>query len=166
VVRYWANLEGRVSGSDVQRRAIDWCRANLRFARFETNGLAPPLAFADGSFDVAYALSVLTHLPEPLQFAWIDELARVTERDGHVIVTTHGERYLDQLDDDEHARFDRGELVVRRPEVAGTNLCATFHPPSWVREHLIPRGFEEVAFVAEGAKGNPNQDLFLLRRAA
>jgi hypothetical protein len=35
-----------------------------------------------------------------------------------------------------------------------------------VRERLLPHGDEEVAFVPEGAAGNPYQDLFLLRRAA
>jgi hypothetical protein len=35
-----------------------------------------------------------------------------------------------------------------------------------VRERLVPRGFDEVEFVPEGARGNPYQDLFLLRKAA
>ena len=96
-----------------------------------------------------------------------DEVSvRIVRPEGFLLVTTHGERYLDRLDDDERARFARGELVVRWAEVPGTNLCTTFHPPSWVRERLVPRGFEEVQFVPEGARGNPYQDLFLLRRAA
>ena len=63
VVRHWSRFDVRVSGSDLSGAAIDWCRENLPFARFETNGLSPPLAFAHDSFDLAYALSVLTHLP-------------------------------------------------------------------------------------------------------
>ena len=166
VVRNWRGVSGTVAGSDLSGEAIEWCRDNLGFARFETNALAPPLAFENESFDVVYALSVFTHLPEAMQLDWIDELARVTEPGAHVILTTHGERYRERLDDDERRRYARGELVVRWAEVPGTNLCTTFHPPSWVRERLVPRGFEEVAFVAEGATGNPYQDLFLLRRTA
>lgn len=166
VVRHWADLDVKVSGSDLSGAAIDWCRENLPFARFETNGLSPPLAFADGSFDFAYALSVLTHLPEAIQRDWMDELRRVLRPDGFVLVTTHGERYLERLDESEQRRFRAGELVVRWGEVPGSNLCTTFHPPSWVREQLLPHGFEEVAFVPEGAAGNPYQDVFLLRRAA
>jgi SAM-dependent methyltransferase len=166
VIRNWAKLDAQIAGSDLSGSAIDWCRSNLFFARFETNGLSPPLAYADGSFELAYALSVLTHLPEAIQHEWMDELHRVSRPGGFVVLTTHGERYLERLDDDERRRFRAGELVVRWGEVPGTNLCTTFHPPSWVRERLLPHGFDEVAFLPEGAAGNPYQDLFLLRRAA
>jgi SAM-dependent methyltransferase len=167
VLRNWAELDGTdVAGSDLSGAAVEWCRENLPFARFETNELVPPLAFADDSFDLAYALSVFTHLPETMQLDWMDELARVVRPDGFLLLSTHGERYLERLNDDERDRFERGELVVRWAEVPGTNLCTTFHPTSWVRMRLVSRGFEEVEFVAEGARGNPYQDLFLLRRAA
>jgi SAM-dependent methyltransferase len=166
VLRTWAGHDGAVAGSDLSGDAVEWCRENLPFARVETNGLSPPLAFADGAFDFAYALSVLTHLPEAIQHEWLDELHRVVRPGGLVLVTTHGERYLERLDAAEQRRFRAGELIVRWGEVPGTNLCTTFHPPEWVREHLLPHGFEEVAFVPEGARGNPHQDLFLLRRSA
>jgi SAM-dependent methyltransferase len=166
VVRHWARFDIDVAGSDLSGAAIDWCREHLPFARFETNGLSPPLAFGNESFDLAYALSVLTHLPEAIQHEWMDELHRVVRRDGFLLLTTHGERYLERLDPAEREHFRGGELVVRWGEVPGTNLCTTFHPPSWVRERLLPHGFEEVTFVPEGAAGNPYQDVFLLRRAA
>jgi SAM-dependent methyltransferase len=166
VVRNWAVLDAKVAGSDLSGGAIDWCREHLPFARFETNGLSPPLAFDDESFDLAYALSVFTHLPEAIQHAWMDELRRVVRPGGFVLLTTHGERYVERLDDDERRRFRAGELIVRWAGVPGTNLCTTFHPASWVRERLLPHGFEEIEFAPEGAAGNPYQDLFLLRRAA
>jgi SAM-dependent methyltransferase len=167
VLRNWGTLrETAVAGSDLSGAAIDWCRENLPFARFETNALVPPLGFDDESFDLVYALSVFTHLPEAMQLEWMDELARVTRPGGHLIITTHGERYLERLNDEERVRFREDQLVVRWAEVPGTNLCTTFHPPSWVRERLVPHGFEELRFVAEGARGNPYQDLYLLRRAA
>jgi SAM-dependent methyltransferase len=165
VVRTWAALDAKVSGSDLSGDAIEWCRDNLPFARFETNGLSPPLAFEDASFDLAYALSVFTHLPEAIQHDWMEELRRVVRPGGFVLLTTHGDRYLERLDEDERRRYRGGELIVRWGEVAGTNLCTVFHPPSWVRERLLPHGFEEVEFVPEGATGNPYQDLFLLRRS-
>jgi SAM-dependent methyltransferase len=166
VLRNWATVDAAVAGSDLSGAAIEWCRENLPFARFATNTLLPPLEFENDSFDLAYALSVLTHLPEAMQLDWIDELARVTRDGGHAIITTHGERYLERLDPEERERFAAGELVVRWAEVPGTNLCTTFHPASWVRRELVPRGFEELAFLPEGARGNPYQDLYVLRRAA
>ena len=113
VIRNWARFDLDAAGSDLSGGAIDWCRNNLPFARFETNGLSPPLAFPDASFELAYALSVLTHLPEAIQHEWMDELHRVARRGGFVVLTTHGERYLERLDESERDRFRNGELVVR-----------------------------------------------------
>ena len=74
VTRYWTEFAGTVSGGDVSAKAIEWCRVNMPFARFELNRLEPPLAFADESFDLVYALSVFTHLTDELQLDWRDEL--------------------------------------------------------------------------------------------
>jgi SAM-dependent methyltransferase len=164
VTRNWVALPGTdVFGSDMNEAAIDWCRLNLPFATFETNGLAPPLVFETASFDLVYALSVFTHLPEELQLLWMLELERVLRPGGLLVLSTHGEHYLPRLASDERQRFRAGKVVVRWEQVAGTNLCTTFHPPSYVRERLAER-FESLDFLAEGAKGNPYQDLFVFRR--
>jgi SAM-dependent methyltransferase len=164
VIRRWQALEATVvHGTDANERAVAWCRANLPFALFTANGLAPPLAYADESFDLVYALSVFTHLPEDLQLAWIAELERVLRPGGFLLLTTHGERYRERLSDEERAAFDAGALVVRWPEGAGSNLCSAFHPSSYVEKRLAER-LEPLEFLPEGATGNPHQDLYLLRR--
>ena len=163
VTRYFREHAGDVRGSDVSGDAVDWCRANLRFAAFETNGLAPPLAFADESFDLVYALSVFTHLTADLQLAWRDELRRVLRPGGRLLITTHGRSYAPRLDDDERARFEEGELVVRWSELAGSNLCSAYHPEQYLRD-TFAQGFAFLELEAEGARGNPTQDLVLLRK--
>lgn len=163
VTRYWNGFQGRVSGSDVNTDAVAWCRHNLTFARFENNRLAPPLAFADESFDLVYALSVFTHLTAELQLAWRDELRRVLRPGGFLIATTHGRSYLPRLGEDERARFERGDLVVRWETLVGTNLCSAYHPERYLRETFAD-GFELETIEPEGALGNPTQDLILLRR--
>lgn len=164
VTRNWAGLSGvQVSGTDLSRPAVDWCRRNLQFARFEENGLEPPLVFADESFDLVYALSVFTHLTADLQLAWRDELRRVLRLGGFLLVTTHGRSYVTRLSTDERVRFERGELVVRWGDVAGTNLCSAYHPEAYLRDRFA-NGFEFLELEAEGAHGNPTQDLVLLRK--
>jgi SAM-dependent methyltransferase len=163
VTRYWSDFHGSVSGSDVSGRAVDWCREHLGFARFEVNGLGPPLPFADASFDLAYSLSVFTHLTAELQLAWRDELRRVLRSGGLLLVTTHGASYVPRLDADERVRFERGELVVRWGELPGTNLCSAYHPERYLRE-TFAGGFEFLGLEPEGARGNPTQDLVLLRK--
>jgi SAM-dependent methyltransferase len=165
VTRNWLALhETDVFGSDMNEEAIEWCRRNLPFATFESNGLAPPLAFETERFDLVYALSVFTHLPEEISLVWMRELERVLRPGALLVLSTHGEHYASRLSDHERDRFAAGEAVVRWEEVAGTNLCTAFHPPSYVRDRLA-KGFEPLDFVAEGAKGNPHQDLFVFRRA-
>jgi SAM-dependent methyltransferase len=163
VTRYFREHSGEVAGSDVNREAVKWCRANLPFGNFETNGLAPPLVFDDASFDLVYALSVFTHLTADLQLAWRDELHRVLRPGGRLLVTTHGRSYLPRLDDHERARFERGELVVRWGEVAGSNLCSAYHPERYLRDTFAD-GFTFLELEAEGARGNPTQDLVLLQK--
>jgi SAM-dependent methyltransferase len=163
VIRWWHDFPGDVAGSDIDPHAIAWCRRNLPFARFETNGLAPPLAFADGSFDLVYALSVFTHLTADLQLAWRDELRRVLRPGGLLLLTTHGRSYLPRLDDEERTRFEHGELVVRWGDLPGTNLCSAYHPEAYLRGAFAD-GFAFAGLEPEGARGNPTQDLVLLRR--
>jgi SAM-dependent methyltransferase len=163
VTRYFKDHAGRVAGSDVNGDAVAWCRDNLPFARFETNGLAPPLAFADESFDLVYGLSVFTHLTEDLQLAWRDELRRVLRPAGRLLITTHGRSYVPRLDDAERERFDRGELVVRWGEVVGSNLCSAYHPERYLRE-IFAHGFAFLELEPEGARGNPTQDLVVLQK--
>lgn len=163
VTRHWAALEGEVHGTDVHPRLVAWCRGNLPFGHFRTNALAPPLDYEDGRFDLIYALSVFTHLPEALQQAWMAELFRVLRPGGCLLLTTHGRRYFDLLDANEQRRFAEGELVVKNQGPPGSNLCGAYHPEAWVRTRLS-RGFDVLDFAPEGAVGNPWQDLWLLRR--
>jgi SAM-dependent methyltransferase len=163
VLRYWSDHDGPVHGSDRNEPAVRWCRRNLPFAQLERNGLSPPLAYADETFDLVYALSVFTHLTEELQIAWRDELHRVLRPGGRVLLTTHGSAYLPRLERAERTRFERGELVVRWSDLPGSNLCSAYHPERYVRDTLA-RGFVLETIEPEGARGNPTQDLVVLRR--
>ena len=79
-------------------------------------------------------------------------------------MTTHGRSYVPRLGEAERASFERGELVVRWADVAGTNLCSAYHPEAYLRD-TFATGFEFLELEAEGARGNPTQDIVLLRKA-
>jgi len=164
VIRHWKDLrDTKVHGTDYNGDLIAWCRQNLRFAEFGTNRLEPPLRYPDAAFDLVYAFSVFTHLTDEMQRPWLDELLRVIRPGGHLLFSTHGEFYVPSLRPDEQERFRGGALVVRYEDAAGTNLCAAFHPRSYVERHLLA-GLTVVDTVPEGAKGNPRQDLYLVRK--
>jgi SAM-dependent methyltransferase len=165
VMRRWATVSGpRFYGCDYNPKLVEWCQRNLTFAEFAVNGLAPPLPYADRAFDFVYALSVFTHLTEPLQHAWMDELRRIIRPGGLLVFTTRGDAWSWKLTAAERARYDAGRLVTRYEEVSGTNLCAVFHPLAYVHERMFD-GFRLVnsldAALADGA-----QDIHTAERTA
>jgi len=167
VLRHWAELDGpAIFGSDYNEGLAGWCAANLTFVTASVNRLEPPLRYENGQFGLVYAISVFTHLPQDLEQAWIDELSRITAPGGLLLVTTHGDSYADRLDPDERAAYDAGEAVVRWPGVAGSNLCTTFHPDSYIKENLAP-DLELLEHTPDGGTvGSPRQDLVVFRKPA
>jgi SAM-dependent methyltransferase len=79
----------RLHACDIDAEAIGWARAALPdVARFSVSDAEPPLPFDDASFDLVYAISVFTHLPEDLQTAWLGELRRILKPGGILLTTT------------------------------------------------------------------------------
>jgi O-methyltransferase len=167
ILRYWVDYpRNLLFGTDYQSAAIDWCRANLPFASFGINTLEPRLDYADESFDLIYCLSVFTHLPKSIHDAWFIEILRILKPGGLLYFTTHGRFYDYLLDGASRQAFDGGEMVVTGGDQPGTNVCATFHPVDYVMRAMIqPHGLTLVEHVPCGAKGNPNQDSYLVRKA-
>jgi SAM-dependent methyltransferase len=165
-LRHLSELKGpAIHGTDYNASLIDWCQRNLPFSHFQVNGIAEPLSYANNTFDLIYAFSVMTHLDESKQLFWMSELARVLKPGGHLLFSVHGESYLPELTFDERQRFRAGQLVVRGAPGEGSNRCATFHPGSYVRD-VLAGAYRVVDFVPEGALGNPRQDVYLLQKAA
>lgn len=166
VLRYWSKErlpQTEVFGTDINARSIRWCGDSLRFAAFETCGPQPPLPYPDSHFDLAYALSVFTHMPEDLQVAWIGEMARVLSPGGHLLITTHGVPYLKALSPEEAAAFLAGNVVLKREGPVGSNRFGAYHPREYV-ERRLAADFHLVYYEEAGARGNPVQDLYLFRK--
>lgn len=164
VLRYWRTANGvQLFGTDYNPLLVEWCRRNLSFANYSVNDLSPPLAYPDNEFDVVYALSVFTHLPEQLQLSWMDELRRVIKPGGFLLITLHGDAYVEYLHPAELEAYRNDQLVVKDAEAAGSNRCSAYHTETYVRGTLA-KGFDVVKYIPEGAKGNPKQDLYLLRK--
>jgi SAM-dependent methyltransferase len=164
VLRHWADLGGtQVSGCDINPRMVSWCNENLPFAQATVNELSPPLPYEDASFDLAYAFSVMTHLSEELQHAWIDECRRVLKPGGYFLFSTLGEYYVsrERLSEAERQSFADGNLVVLYERSAGTSLCSAYHPPQYVERELAG-DLDVVTFRAAADDGR--HDIHLLRK--
>jgi SAM-dependent methyltransferase len=164
ILRHWSTLEGtRVCGCDINPKMVDWCNSNLDFAEVALNELSPPLPYPESSFDLVYALSVLTHLPEDLQHAWVAECRRILRPGGLLLFSTLGEYYLSlqRLTKAERAAFESGNVVVLYEGAPGTSLCSAYHPPRYVRDRLAA-AFETVSFRPAAEDGR--HDVYLVRK--
>lgn len=153
----------RLTGADYNRRSIAWCKAAFPDDEFVENDLAPPLPLANGRFDVVYCFSVLTHLGEATQLAWMAELHRVLKPGGLVICTTHGDRYRYLMArQDERDRFERGEAVTQARYAEGKKFFFALHPDDFVRRRLFG-GFEAVRKL-RAPDDSMQQDVWIARK--
>lgn len=160
-----------IYGTDYNDRAVKWCQKHLPFASVSKNQLVPPLSYSDNQFDLVYAISVLTHHPEQLQLAWLSELHRVVRRGGYVLLSVRGTAYREKLTISERRSFDCGEYVVQNKNVAGTNLCNSYHPESYLRD-IVSGQFTVVSYLYSheefkprpvSVKSHPRHDVVLLK---
>jgi SAM-dependent methyltransferase len=167
IVRHLPGLLGpgcTCYGTDYNARTIAWCEQHIPGVHFSTNALSPPMAFADGFFDIIYGISILTHLSEENQQKWYHELIRILKPGGLLLLTTQGNVYAEKLTADERSRFRKGQLVTRGNVTEGHRVYATFHPPGYV-QNLFSQN-STILEHREGKKENwgLNQDLWILRK--
>jgi SAM-dependent methyltransferase len=166
VLRHWADLpRTRILGCDITPKMVEWCNQHLPFAKAQVNELSPPLPYDNDSFDLIYAFSVMTHLSEDLQHAWVQECRRVLKPGGYLLFSTLGEYFVsrNRLSEDERRSFEQGNLVVLYERSSGTSLCSAYHPPEYVRKELAA-GFDVLSF--RPAADDGRHDIHLLSKAS
>lgn len=85
--------DSKFYGTDIDSEAITWCQEHLSDrGDFQINQPMPPLPYSDKFFDLIYSISIFTHLPEDMQFAWLKELKRVCKQGAYLLLTVHGKQ--------------------------------------------------------------------------
>ena len=140
-------------GTDIDAKAIEWCKRHLTFARFKVSDEMPPLAYSSDTFDLVYAISVFTHLDEDYQFRWLEELRRVAKPGAIVLLTVDSALVGDQ------------EFVFQRSYEEGL-FPAWYQNAYHSREYVVDtfgKYFEVLDYVAKGMNGH--QDVVILKRS-
>lgn len=173
VISYFHKLvpDARLAGSDLDREAIDWARANLgKVASFHCNDADPPTAFDDGSFDVIYSISLFTHLNAAAQDFWLQEFARLLRPGGVLLATIHGRLAMASCTHAERTVLDREGIAFRVDRKGRFKLDGlpdfyqtTFHTRDYVERHWAQ--FLNLQTYREGGIGN-HQDVVLLAKPA
>ena len=90
VARYFSAVPGiEFCGVDIDGDNVDWCSRNLP-GRYGSVPLRPPAPLDAAAFDLIYGVSVLTHLHERDQHAWLAELHRLAAPGAIVLLSFHG----------------------------------------------------------------------------
>jgi SAM-dependent methyltransferase len=146
-------------GTDISEKAVLWCSENMHFGSYRSNDYLPPLPFPDEHFDLIYGISVLTHLPEDFQHAWLAELRRVARPGAIVLLTVHAEDVAEALPPLELREFRRRGFFYKHvgdAPVAGTPLegmpdfyQVAFHSRPYI-QRIWSRFFEPLTYVKHG----------------
>ena len=131
VARHLApELGARFYGCDIDADNVSWCNANLP-GSYSASTLAPPLPYADETFDIIYGISVFTHLRANWESAWLAELRRVLRPGGTMLMTIHGQTAID------FAALDRVTYaaLMARVEQEGLAFTSTNHQLDGFVEH-------------------------------
>jgi SAM-dependent methyltransferase len=162
-------VDCEITGCDLIESAVRWCERNLP-GRYFTSTENPPVPLLDGQFDALYAISVLTHLDEAHQDAWLAEWRRLVRPGGVLLVTYRGEGFLSKGDAQRRERIEQ----LWRPTGMGFTTTdywdgifpgyygGAYHTDAYVRERW-GRYFELVELRPSTETGLV-QDLAVMRR--
>jgi len=141
----------QIDGTDIDVKAIEWCKTNLQFATFSLSKERPPIDCASNTFDFIYAISVFTHLDEEHQFIWLEELRRIAKPGAIILLTVHG------ITDGRGFVFDRSYEKGLFPAW----YQVTHHSREYVYAN-IGNYFEVLHYLPRGM--NEHQDVVMLQK--
>jgi SAM-dependent methyltransferase len=181
VVRVLAAAYPRIAwhACDPIASAVAWAQQNLPGIEFAVSPQEPPLPCADGVFHFAFAISIWSHFGERAGLAWFDEMHRVIQPGGALVLTTHGSQSVahywrsgvrshEQLVAIARSLFEHGYWYAPEFEGRGDHGIdnpdwgTAFWTPEWLATRLCPRW--RLLDFAPG-RAEDNQDLYVLQRA-
>lgn len=167
IIRHFPAINGnsaRYYGCDYNDSYVAWCAANLHDIAFFKNDIHPPLASQDNSIDLAYAISIFTHLAEDSHDLWMREMHRVLNNKGIFVFTTHGDITKANLMEKEKAMYDSGKIVLRGNVKEGYRMYTAYHPPSFIRNLVSPL-FDVLEHIpGERKSWGFSQDVWVVRK--
>src|SRR5207249_9527484 len=117
---------------------------------------ARALTYADDSFDAAYSVSVLEHIPDHGDSAAMRELIRVVRPGGIVVVTVPYDRHYRET-------FVKGPVYERKPIGSEPVFFERHYDRETLAERLLNSGPAQVVDVSIWGEGSVRMDAFLER---
>lgn len=158
----------KLYGCDIDKKAITWFQNNYpNLGGLYTNPHRPPTNYPDDFFDFVYSVSIFTHLPEDMQFEWLGELKRITKKNGWLVLTVHGTKFMNEIPEKFHALLkDKGFYYHKETEK--TKGLPDFYKGAYHQHPYIQKEwskyFRVVSMLDQGI--GAHQDLILLQKVS
>jgi trans-aconitate methyltransferase len=170
MTRYFqSNKSLDIYGVDIDEENINWSSENLKFASFEKISLRPPTLLKPSFYDLIIGISVFTHLKEEDQFKWLEELSRISPKDGIVMMSVHGDSTACRsgIDDNTYLQWRKtGFLDLGVNNDLGESVSEndyyrnTLHTNEYIFENWAK--YFEIIDIIPGYIGN-HQDLVIMK---
>ncbi|WP_461117185.1 class I SAM-dependent methyltransferase [Spirosoma jeollabukense] len=158
------NAKG-IHGVDIDAEAVTWLSEHYsQVGSVKLNPSWPAMLHDDQTFDLVFAISVFTHLPEDMEQAWLADISRVLRQGGYALLTIHGDAFFHQL----------GSTAVQTIRQAGffyasedtcTDGLPSFYKNSYHTESYIQERWSQYFDVINViSRGIDQQDLVILRK--
>ena len=86
-----------IHGCDVDAAPIEYLREKVPLIQPLLSSNEPPLPYNSNYFDAIYSVSVFSHLNQSSFVAWAEDLSRIMQLGGILVITIHGLHALDIL---------------------------------------------------------------------
>lgn len=187
ILRFWLKdiPPENLYGYDVEDRFLSFAKRDLPQCNFTISSANPPLPSPDNSFDLIYAYSVFSHLPQGLTDRWISEFARVLKPGGIACLTTRPRAHIEIAGTDAEktahrdiyakvftdrdaalARYDAGEFIFY-PAYGGGGLAAETYGEAIISPAYAEKNWHELELIGFFEKYSTNylQPCFALRKS-
>ena len=113
-----------------------------------------------------YGISVFTHLPEDIQFLWLNDLHRISKKNSYLILTTHGTSHAQRLAENKLKEFSENGFYfdyINYGETIGLPdfYQNTYHSHDYIRNKWS-KFFKVLDILPLGVSSH--QDLVLLQK--
>jgi SAM-dependent methyltransferase len=179
ILRHLSAPGQEVHGCDIDGEAVEWLGRTFPDLHVAAIDGLPPTPYPDAHFDLIINHSVLSHLSEDYQDAWLAELRRILKPEGVLILTVLGPQAYDgwvsQLPHDREDLIEAAKESRRALQREGIYFFvdngwaehfpdyyqSTFHAPWYVFQHWS-EFFSVLSYISEGSL--KHQDMIVLRQ--
>lgn len=145
--RFLQGRVGRLTGVDVAPVMLEHARRRNPWAEYRDSASGDPLPFADGAFDVCFAICVFHHVERGGRLSLVEEMKRVCRPGGLIALFEHNPLNPVTRHAVRDCEFDRDAELLTRREASGLLREAGLRPEGryilfFTRESRLLRGIE------------------------